>query len=171
MINSNVYIIDFERLINWLNATFLRAPKYIKYLQAILTPLQRFYNNFMLYKADAIYRVSHNSQKCYMQKVLNDKFDNDLRRIEIRNARIFEPNWFYHPEDDKPLFFYDPEDNKPVYFYDPADFNGDGVDFTVVVPLDMQPATPQDTLIFETKLKAFVDYYKLYTKNYIITYE
>lgn len=171
MISDNVYIINFKRLIKYLDATFLRKAKYVGYMLAAAAPLKSLYNVFLGFKDDAIYKVSHNSQICYMQKVLNDSFDDDLRRIVIKNAIIFEPSWFYHPEDNKPLFFYNEADNLPVYFYNPQDFLGDGVDFTVIVPLAIKPITPAEVITFETKMRAQIDYYKLYSKNYIIKYE
>lgn len=171
MINDRVYIIDFDKLIKWCFITFLRQPKTLLFIGSILKPLKTRYQEFIMFKDDSKYKASHNSQLCRMRKVLNDKFDDSLRRIEIRNAKIFQPNWLYHPEDNKPEFLYNPQDNIPNFLYSPNDFEGDGVDFTVIVPIELKPINPLEVITFETKMKAQVNYYKLYSKNYIIRYE
>ena len=149
----------------------MRKPKLLAFVKALVTPIVYLYDRFISFKDVSIYKLTHNSQVCYMEAVLNDSFDNASRRIVIRNARILEPNWLYHPEDNKPKFFYDEEDDKPRFLYDPDAFEGDGVDFTVIVPVDIRPSVLQDLIAFETKMKGLIDYYKLYSKNYIIRYE
>jgi hypothetical protein len=103
-----------------------------------------------------------------MQAVLNDSFDNVLRRIIIKNAVIKSPLWFYEPEENKPVKFYEVSDNKPVYFREEAEFLSDGADFTVLVPVDLKPKTPQEETALIIKMKAQIDYYKLFVKNYSI---
>jgi len=112
--------------------------------------------------------VNHNSQICFLQAVLNDSFDNIQRRIIIRNATLREPLWFYEPEENKPVLFYEPSDNKPVYFREESEFIGDGADFLVLVPIDLKPNTLQEETAFLIKMKAQIDYYKLFVKNYKI---
>ncbi|PCI11858.1 MAG: hypothetical protein COB73_00700 [Flavobacteriaceae bacterium] len=169
--NNIVYIIDYLRLVIWCLPFALRQPKTIAYLQSLIQPMINLYNEFIDYKVISLYKMNHNSQVCYLRAVLNDSFDFHLRRIIIQNARILEPNWLYHPADNKPKFIYSEADNSPQYLYDPNSFIGDGVDFVVIVPLVLKPSTQLEIIRFETKMKGLLDYYKLYSKNYSIKYE
>jgi len=123
---------------------------------------------FLEFRRQALYKVNHNSQICYLQAVLNDSFDNVQRRIIIRNAILREPLWFYEPEENKPVLFYEESDNKPVYFREESEFIGDGADFLVLVPMDLKPTNAQEENALLIKMKAQIDYYKLFVKNYII---
>lgn len=149
----------------------MRKPKTIAYLNALIIPVIEVYDAFVKFKDQSFYKLNHNSQVCYLEAVLNDEFDTYLRRIYIKNARILEPNWLYHPEDNKPKFIYNESDNAPQFLYHPNDFEGDGVDFIVHVPLVLKPLTALEVLRLETKMKGLINYYKLYSKNYIIKYE
>ncbi len=149
-------------------AVFLRKAKQIKWLQAILSPIVVLHNDFLSFRLSSLYKVKHNSQVVYLQAVLNDTFDPIFRRIRIANAVIKEPVWFYEPQDDKPVWFYEPQDDKPVYFLEESEFAGGGVDFTVLVPRDLQPVDNSQLSALLTKMKAQIDYYKLYSKNYEI---
>ena len=112
MISDNTYRIDYDKLIKWCYAIVLRKPNNLTFLLYLLNPLKELHERFIVFKNESIYRASHNSQVCYMQKVLNDIFDNTERRIVIRNTIVLEPNWLYHPEDNKPKFIYDENDKK-----------------------------------------------------------
>ena len=92
---NNVYIVDFSKLIKLVIPTFWRSLKRLAFLNAIITPIKTHYNAFVNYKDDAIYRVSHNGSIISLEKVLNDKFDSDLRRIYIRNFLRKEGIRFY----------------------------------------------------------------------------
>lgn len=145
-----------------------RKPKTIKWLNVILKPIVRLHLEFLAFRNQALYKVNHNSQICYLQAVLNDSFDNIQRRIIIRNAVLREPLWFYEPEENKPVKFYEDSDNKPVYFREEWELLGDGADFTVLVPIELKPNTIQEENAFLIKMRAQLDYYKLFVKNYII---
>lgn len=145
-----------------------RKPKTIKWLNVILKPIVRLHIEFLAFRNQALYKVNHNSQICYLQAVLNDSFDNVQRRIIIRNAILKQPVWFYEPEEQKEVWFYEPEANKPVYFYEESEFLGDGADFLVLVPIDLKPSNATEEIAFKIKMEGLIDYYKLYVKNYLI---
>src|SRR5690606_12863694 len=118
----------------------------------------------------SMYRLNHNSQVCSLKAVLNDAFDTDLRRITIQNATIKEPLWFYEPGDEKPVYFYEVADESPVYFRSESEFMGGGSDFTVLVPLDLKPVSEVELNAYLIRMRALIDYYKLYCKAYTIEF-
>ena len=165
---DNVYSINWRNFIIDNIPVDLRKIKTVNWLLVLFKPIMWLHIEFLAFRTQALYKVNHNSQICYLQAVLNDSFDNVQRRIIIRNAILREPLWFYEPEENKPVVFYESEDNKPVYFREESEFIGDGADFLVLVPIDLKPTNTQDLNAFIIKMEAQLNYYKLYVKNYII---
>lgn len=165
---SNLYNTSESVLINENTPIRQRKRKTNKWLSAVFTPIVKMRIDFLAFRNESLYKVNHNSQICYLQAVLNDKFDNVLRRIVIRNAVLKEPIWFYEPEENKPVLFYEPSDNKPVYFREESEFIGDGADFLVLVPIDIKPTNTQEENALIVKMQSQIEYYKLYVKNNII---
>jgi len=171
MINGKIYKIDYDRLVVWLLPTKERDILNVVWLRVLLAPLKRIYQEFLKFRITSNYKLTHNSQVASIEEVLNDLFDDNLKRIIIRNSEVKEPVWFYEPEDNKPVWFYEPEDNKPVYFYEESHLFGFTADFIVIVPLDLQPDDNIEKEQFELELRREINYYKLYSKNYTIVYE
>ena len=168
---SNIFNIDFDRLVIWNLANFLRRTVRAVWLNIITVPVRQVYTQFLAFREKSLYKLAHNSQVVYLQKVLNDKFDNTDRRISIRNSNILEPVWHYDTQEQKPVYYYKTGDKKPVYFRSQADFDRLNSDFEVIIPLALKPATQPEVDAFELQVRLLVDYYKLYSKKYIIKYE
>lgn len=168
---NNVYQINWLLFVRFLLPIGLRRPRIQSILGALLTPITYLHQNFLTFRAESLYKVRHNSQIVYLENVLNDVFDPLLRRIVIQNAVFKNPIYFYEPEENKEVFFYEPEDNQPVYFREPNEFVGDGVDFFVFVPPDLQPSNGQLQLNLLTRMNGLINYYKLYSKNYSIVWQ
>ena len=165
---DNVYNINWRKFIIENLEVDLRRVKTVKWLEVLFKPIIWLHIEFLAFRTQALYKVNHNSQICYLQAVLNDSFDNIQRRIIIRNAILREPLWFYEPEENKPVLFYEESDNKPVYFREESEFIGDGADFLVLVPIDLKPTNTQELNALIIKMEGQLNYYKLYVKNYII---
>ena len=167
---EQVYSINWNRFVALQVPSFLRKAKLLAYLNALIVAVAHLHVAFLAFRRQALYKVNHNSQICYLQAVLNDSFDNVQRRIVIRNAILREPVWFYEPEENKPVWFYEASDNKPVYFREENEFVGDGADFLVVMPIALQPIAEEDNTALEIQIKGQIDYYKLFVKNYKIVW-
>lgn len=163
------YNLELRPMIKDLAAQLLRTVDQIAWLYCLCHPLTELYDLFKLFRSDAIYKLDHNCQICYLVAVLNDSFDPELRRIRLENIQVVEPLNFYEPVENEDIYFYEdvPED-APVYFYGDDDGISTGADFTVMVPADLQPGTPEALNAFLIKMKGEIDYYKLYCKAYQI---
>jgi len=166
MINANIFNIDFGRLVQWNVATFLRTTVRMKWLRVLIKPVEQIYDAFLDFRNEQLYIMSHNSQIVYLRKVLNDKFDNTDRRIVIENVEVYEPIWYYDTAENKPVYHYDTADGAPVYHYDQADYNQNNTDFVVKLPNAIKPGTPEAVTELERQVRYYVDYYKLYSKEY-----
>ncbi len=161
---DKIYIIDYNKLIVWLLPTFLRRVKLFMWLQVLITPIRELYNNFLKYRKQVNYKLSHNSQVCYLQKVLNDAFDNELRRIYIENGVFLKALYVYTPKEELPVYI------GTEYIYSDEDLIGGQDDFIVNVPIDLKPSS---TIALEgilSDMKGLINEYKLASKTYSITW-
>lgn len=155
---SNIYNINWYRLIKMLVLPAVNRPTVLAFLNAFMAPVRSNYAGFLQFKSESDYRVQHTGQVCYLQKLLNDKFDPALRRIKVENAVPKVPLWVYYPEDDKPVFVYNETDH-PVFVYNPEDYYTE-YDFKVKVPAGLASMANQ--------MMAQINYYKIFSKNYQI---
>jgi len=168
--NSAVYDITYENIITWLLPEKLRKSIHFRWLQIMAKSIGQTHSNFLDFRDEMNYRLAHNSQVASIEEVLNDLFDPTLRRIYIDNATVREPVWFYEPEADKPVWFYEPGTNAPVHFYEPEYLSSATQDFTVFVPIDLQSGNTIADAQLQIEIEAQVNYYKLFSKSYIIQY-
>lgn len=85
---SKIYDIDFRELANLLTPPMLRRRRHIDWIETLLKPLEQVNFSLKKYRKDAIYKVTHNGQVVYLEKVLNDSFDPELRRIKIDDFHL-----------------------------------------------------------------------------------
>lgn len=154
--------INYSRLTRWLLPIDWRQLLMVQWLNLLIFPLKVLYSDFLNYRKKKLYRLSHNSQVCYMEAVLNDSYDSHLRRIRIQNGLFLQPVYFYTPPEERPVYF------GTQYFYDTVDLATEGADFIICIPEDLKPI---DTIALDSYLsdiKALVDSYKLASKTYYI---
>ncbi|MCK4500600.1 hypothetical protein KAU11_08880 [Candidatus Babeliales bacterium] len=164
---SKIYNIDFRVLANLLTPPFLRKERLIDWLVVLLKPLEEVNFSFNQFRRDSIYKVTHNGQVVFLQKVLNDRFDNEFRRVKIADSFEYNPVWVRPEEDELPVYVY--EEDKPVFIHSESDVFGDvDVDFIVSMPLDLKPVAPIDLTNLELQIKSLTNYYKLASKRYLI---
>lgn len=140
----------------------MRKPLMNAYAQVLNTELQIVYQRLLRIYDDIIYKLSNNSQICYLQAVCNDAIDFDQRRIRIYSTRL-------STVDVVKLFdriFENPIVLGQVTLNDRAFYNVGAYDFQVVVPQLDELNDDQLNL-----LNANLLFYKLAGKRYIITKE
>jgi len=162
---ESIFNIDFKRYVALLLPLDLRKPKMMYWLFSLTAPARDIYSNFMKYRDKAIYKIDHTPQVFSMENVLNDAFDNQERRIYIRDGIYRYPVYFYDRPDDKPVRFYDRPD-QPVRFYDRSTLANIDVDFVVILPSIL--ALPVAEMI---RLRSLIDFYRLPDKTYQVIYE
>lgn len=160
----NIYNVNYPRYVTSLVPVPKREPITLAWLKCAVKPLIELQATFRAFRDSTAYKLAHTGQVCYLQAVLNDEFDPNLRRIRIGNVGYLEPVWFAHPEEHEEVWH---DDQEPVWYDDTSSFINN-VDFYVLVPVALQPTTPAGVLAFETRMTAFINYYKLYSKNFLI---
>jgi len=154
----NWYKINFDRLANLFTPELLKKESMMAVLRCFMRPMTTIYNLFLSFKAETDYKLSHNSQVCYLQAVLNDAFDYSDRRIYIEDAPVLEwTRLLWTEAEDKPIML-------GVFMLQSEKFIGsDSIDFIVFVP-NALGLNDNDFV----KMNALLRYYKLAGKRYEI---
>ena len=95
-------------------------------------------------------------QVCFLEKMLNDKYDKEQRRIRIEDPEVIEGRFFFPHTDtpDKKFYF-----GKKAYFVKDTRYNNTDLRFIVVLPVSIE-ATDE--------MRALIDRYKLASVSYWI---
>ena len=140
------YNVDYNKLVILLLPTFLRKPKLIAFLRALITPLSNLHYQFLQHQRDDHYKLDHNWQVCYLEAMLNDRFDIDNRRIKIIEGDRYERKYIYTNAEQKQKYL------GSLFIRPSSDYSDGGFDFTV----DMQGVSAN---IYD--VEAQVKFYKL----------
>lgn len=164
MIWDRVYTLDFKRFSIHMLPMDLRKPKMVAWVNSLLKPVANLHTKFINDRRKTVYKIDHTSQVFSLEKVLNDAFDQQERRIYIVDGVYRSALYFYNPEENAPIHFYNPEENKNQYFYNPEELQNLDVDFVVVLPKSFDTGK-------ELRIRALVDFYRLPDKTYEFIYE
>lgn len=159
-------MINIAQFIRQLLPSALYEANLVKsYLRVVLFPVDYLSNVFSQFKDNVSYKLSKNSQICYLESVLNDALDNTQRRIYITDAESIDM-----------LIAYDYHNiEKRIIVSDIANFE----DYTVIT----YPSAiigdnlnkfivncPSSLALSEPKLRALTNLYKLAGKLFYIIY-
>lgn len=127
-----IYNLDIVRLCIVLLPYAVRKDRIIAFLRAITTPLRTLQNTFNIYRVNFDYDLRINSQVVYLEKVLNDNFDEELRRIRVEdNEAVVNQKYIYTDVEDKPRFL------GKLFIGSKSESLSYGEDFIVKIPSDL----------------------------------
>lgn len=155
------YNIDFNKLVILLLPPFLRKAILIRYLQALVLPLDQVYYKWYNWRKDNIYKLEHTGQVCSLEGSLNDNFDPIERRIYIGDGQIYETTYIYTEGEAQDVFLETESEDSTIWLRTESETADTGLDFIVFVPEELY-----DTQIYA--LRAHVEYYKAGGKRYNI---
>lgn len=159
---NKILNVDFRKLSVLLTPIFWRKRAFVEYIYCFIEPIKVLNDEFKKFRTNSIYKIVHNGQVMILEKVLNDAFDQELRRIYITDSVQNDPLYLYSIPENKPVYL------GTQYLYDFSSFENTNYEFIVNFPIAIKPVNPFDLLNFENRIKALVNYYKLASKRYII---
>lgn len=155
-----IYDIDYRKLVRWMTPHALRQAAMLSWVYGITSAVVTVYQLFLRYRTAKLYQLSITPQVCYLEKMLNDRFDNTERRIYIDDGITYDPPYLYLDSEEKPIWLY--TSGEPVLFIytDGETVGTSSDDFVVYVP---------GVLSFNNdEMKALLNAYKLAGKRYKI---
>jgi hypothetical protein len=151
-----MFNISFIKLVQWIMPTWLRNANATIMVLAANYPLREVHNQFKDYVDAVDYRLKHNYQTCYLQAMLNDKFDLIDRRIRVIDFEVWGALFFFDDSENRDLNCGD--DNVQFFWADDV-----GYDYTIQIP-----STIVTTNAEMASLRANVNRYKLAGKQFYI---
>lgn len=140
-----MYSVNWNAFIQDKTPSALRKPKFLAWLNALLTPIKTLHTAFALWRVAQERHVSITPQVRILRYWLNEYYDSADRRFLIEDAVA-----------NVPVRIFGQSENRPLYL--PKFLSGRSWDFTVVAPCE---AYSQRFFII-----AFLDAYKLAGKRY-----
>lgn len=170
MIFNRVYEIDWNTIALNLLPRAIRKPKFYAWFKALFKPSENLHTSFRAFRRQSNYKIDHTPQVFSIEKVLNDAFDQQLRRIYIQDGVYLEALYFYNPEENSPVHFYN-ESDKAVRFYSESELLQLDVDFVVVLPATFENVNSE--MAFKNspmylRIVSLIDTYRLPDKTYEI---
>ena len=134
-----VFNIDYNLLLKLLLPKVLRQPLQLAWLSSLVSPVKYLYEQFTTYRKATDYYLSHNSQVVYLQAVLNDRYDEGLRRIRITDGPFIDPQFMYKQVENKPMYLNKSSESQPRHIYTNGEtVNAPGsIDFFIKKPVSI----------------------------------
>jgi hypothetical protein len=160
--DSNFYNIDFKKLVFYLMPSRLRNGINIVFISLLTKPIAKLNISFLQFRKLKLYELGINSQVCFLQKLLNDRFDYTQRRIIISEPIDTTPYYLFKKGELKPVFINKKMELKPKYTYT----NGE-----TISPIDFIVQVPKLLVYNNSELEILIKKYRLPYKAFkIITY-
>lgn len=150
-----------------LPSTFHESNLIKSYLRVILSPIDFLSNVFLQFKDNVSYKLSKNSQICYLESVLNDAFDNSQRRIFITDAESVDMLIAYEYQDVRKIIVCEDISefaNYEVIAYQSQVIGNNLNKFIINLPNESQIITR------ETELRALTNRFRFAGKLFYIIY-
>jgi hypothetical protein len=134
-VNNKIYDIDHNKLVTWITPGKIQKPRFLNLLKSLVYPVISLYLSFRRYRTAKQYQLKITPQVCYLEMMLNDRYDYVLRRIRIVDS-IDRPALSIFTKDElKPVYL------GSKYIYTSGEAGTIKDDYIVLVP---------STIVFET---------------------
>lgn len=163
-----IYLWNFIMWVAQLLPPIIRKPKSIAWVNVLIDPIKVLHTDFIAFRLVMIKKLRINGQTIVLENLLNDMFDNTLRRITIVTSfDTIDPVYVPQPGAEfasNPIWIAQPSENQPLYVGQPSEY---GVlnDFIVEVPVGILTSAQ------EIQLKFIIYKYKLLSKTPLFKYD
>lgn len=131
----------------------MRKETLLAFVGMLVTPISSLYVKFIKYRKAKLYQLMITPQKCYLERLLNDRFDYTQRRIYIDDGIDKTPLYIFINPELKPKYIFKTTESQPKYIYTSGESGIYKDDFVVFVPVDV---------VFDTaEMSSLVKAYKL----------
>lgn len=130
--------VDIYLFLQFLIVENFNRIEIVDFVRAALSPLNVKRNEFYSFFDSIKYDLTFNGQVIMLEHLLNDKFDNEERRIYIEDAIQIPELLLYNISENNELkYIYNKLESKPAtYLYNKLEYDNE-FDFTVFVPSDI----------------------------------
>ncbi len=131
-----VFKLNYKQLVTMLLPCSLQKPLMRLWLNALIAPIKELYTQFTDYRQQVNYQIEYSGQVVYLQKVLNDCFDDIDRRIRIIDTR-YDEIYIHKTSEKKPLSLSRNTETKPLHVLNRSYYVDAKADFQVFIPAEI----------------------------------
>jgi hypothetical protein len=135
--NKKIFDIDWATVVRWMIPFDLRKTELYIWVKALLSPVVTLWQKLLQYRKEKAYDLMITGQVCYLEQLLNDKFDSALKRIYIADVAEYPPVYLYQRLELKPVYLFRRQEMKPVLLYTRNEGALYADDFIIMVPYDV----------------------------------
>lgn len=141
--NAKIYDIDYSKMVKWLTPPKMQGVDFLKFAGYLVVPVVWIYQSFKLFRSAKLYQLMITPQKCYLERLLNDRYDFTLRRIYIDDGIDKLPFYIFKDAELKPKYIYLNSEATPKYIYTSGESGSMADDFIIFVPLGLVFEEPE----------------------------
>ncbi len=139
MFNFNI---NWNKIVKENLPVFFHTLFRLNWIKALIKPFKQIHQEFLIIREDYILKVAYNGQTLYLEKLLNDTFDNTLRRIYINDYGIINQNYLYKKSELMlPIYLYKNWDYTQAYLIGQYSVDGNTVYVALTNNTNQQPST------------------------------
>lgn len=101
---ADFFDINFNQLVEERIPPRMRRPRVLAFAKALSMEVSRQHNQFRVNRKSNLYRLAITPQVCYLERMLNDRYDYTNRRIYIGDGNDQPPTYIYQSAEQKPLY-------------------------------------------------------------------
>jgi hypothetical protein len=162
MTNVARYNVNFVKLIIQRIPKDLQIDEFINWVNRLCDTMVFIYNLVIAYRNTTLYNLSITSQVFSLEKMLNDRYDNALRRIYIDDGILVSRSFEYLEAEGRTFFVYTEAENHLPHEYDYLEGELFGLHFNFIVHV------PGAITFNIDEMKGLLDTNKLAGKTYSI---
>lgn len=161
-VNVKRYVIDYTNYVTSRIPEELQLPIVIAFVLVLAAPVILVYNLLISFRNLMLYKLAITPQVVYLEKMLNDRYDTEERRITITDGKEYLPTFLFKKIELKPVFLFlkSEEGFLQRFFYTKNETGQFTWDFIVNVPVLVD--------FNMNELIALVNTYKLPAKTFKI---
>ena len=154
-VNTKRYDINYTKAVTQRIPVPIQKDRTTAWLLVLVTPIVFIYNLLLSFRALIIYKLTITPQVCYLEKMLNDRYDTIDRRIYIADGKEYNPIFIYRKVEVKPAFFFRKSESTALkqILYLKNETGSFTFDFVIHIPVEV--------LFDQNELVALVRTYKL----------
>lgn len=135
--NTNIYNINWNKLVSWLIPSPLFKPKLFAWLKGLVSPINKTHGDLLTFRKQKLYELGITPQVCYLQKLLNDRFDYVGRGIYISDGTKSTDVWLALDSENNDLWLPLDGETEPIWLPLDNEVGANAAHFVVNVPTNI----------------------------------
>jgi hypothetical protein len=158
----SVWDSDLIKTLQYYLPPVLRTPVHLKWAEVFAHGFVQIFDELKQYRTATIKELNYNGQTNNLKRMLNDKFDNILRRFEVYNVFVLNlPDLFWTVPETTPNFFYLTSETTPNYIYTDAEY---------YAPVTVEVHVSSDFTALEATIRRMIESVLVASVRYIIVW-